>query len=67
MTEEWAEHLYGEGNSPAFLTWTSRLAVTQAWAGVDEDLKGLKKPFNVLRQPLKTGDLELVGNERPLI
>ena len=42
MDEEWAEYLYGEGNSPASKSGTSRIALKQAWAGVDEDLKGLK-------------------------
>ena len=30
----------------------------QAWAGADEDQKGLKQPFNVLWWRRKTGDLE---------
>ena len=42
MDEEWTEHFYGEDKSPAFQKWTSRFAAKQAWAGVDEDLKGLK-------------------------
>ena len=37
MNEEWAEYVYGESKSPAFLEWTSKPAVKQAWAGVDEE------------------------------
>ena len=55
--------MYGEGNSPALNKWTSRLAVKQARAGVDEDLEGLNKAFQCLVETEKTGDLELEGTE----